>query len=53
MSNKLARATRKVVLKSIMVTFEDGTGTILDINKVELIDRQTKKPLFEVKEKKA
>ena len=49
-SNKQGRATRKLVLKRILLTFEDGTSTLLDINKVELIDRLTKKPLFEVKE---
>jgi len=49
MSNKQARATRKLVLKRIVVTFEDGTGSILDINKVELIDRTTKQPLFKEK----
>lgn len=49
MSNKQARATKKLVLKRIVLTFEDGTATFLDPLKVQIIDRQTKKPLFKEK----
>lgn len=50
MSNKQAGATKKIVLKRIVLTFEDGQGVFLDPLKVEIIDRKTKKPLFEIKE---
>jgi len=46
MSNKQARATKKLVLKRIVLTFEDGTSTLLDPFKVQIIDRETKKLLF-------
>ena len=49
MSNKQARATKKLVLKRIVLTFEDGSAAIMDINKVDVVDRETRKPLFEVK----
>lgn len=52
MSNKQARATKKIVLKRIVLTFEDGTATMLDPSKVDIVDRITRKPLFEVKETK-
>lgn len=52
MSNKLARTTKKLVLKRIVLTFEDGTATMLDPAKVDIVDRETRKPLFEVKETK-
>lgn len=50
MSNKQAQATKKLILKRILITFEDGSGAVMDINKVELVDRVTRKPLFEAKE---
>lgn len=49
MSNKQARATKKLVLKRIVLTFEDGTGTLLDPTKVQIVDRKTGKPLFKEK----
>jgi hypothetical protein len=52
MSNKQAQTSKKLVLKRIFVAFEDGSGVELDINKVELVKRATKKPLFEVKQEK-
>lgn len=52
MSNKQARATKKLVLKRIVLTFENGTATFLDPLKVEIVDKKTKKPLFEMKEQK-
>jgi hypothetical protein len=48
-SNKQARATKKLVLKRIVLTFEDGTATMLDPTKVQIVDRETKKPLFKEK----
>jgi hypothetical protein len=53
MSNKQAQTSKKLILKRIFIAFEDGSGTELDINKVELVERATKKPLFEVKGVKA
>lgn len=50
MSNKQACATKKLTLKRIVLTFEDGTATFLDPLKVEIVDKKTKKPLFELKE---
>lgn len=52
MNRQQRRATAKqgdqeLVLKRIVLTFEDGTSTLLDINKVQIIDRATKRPLFE------
>lgn len=38
---------QKMVLKRILLTFEDETSTLLDIGKVMIVDRLTKKPLFE------
>jgi hypothetical protein len=52
MSNKLARTTKKLVLKRIVLTFEDGSATMLDPNKVDIVDRVTRKPLFKVEETK-
>jgi hypothetical protein len=52
MSNKQARATKKLVLKRIVLTFEDGTATMLDPAKVDIVDRVTRKPLFKVEEPK-
>ena len=49
MSNKQARATKKLVLKRIVLTFEDGTLTMLDPLRVQIIDRETKKPIFKEK----
>lgn len=49
MSNKQARASKKLVLKRIVLTFENGTITYLDPFKVDIVDRETRKPLFEVK----
>lgn len=49
MSNKQARATKKLVLKRIILTFEDGSSTLLDPFKVQIIDRETKKPIFKEK----
>lgn len=52
MNREQRRATaklgdQKLVLKRIVLTFEDGSGTVLDINKVQIVDRQTGKPLFD------
>lgn len=38
---------RKLVLKRILLTFEDQTSTLLDTTKVQIVDRQTGKPLFD------
>lgn len=49
MSNKQARATKKLVLKRIVLTFEDGSATMLDPTKVQIVDRETSKPIFKEK----
>lgn len=49
MSNKQARATKKLILRRIVLTFEDGTVTLLDPTKIQIIDRETKKPIFKEK----
>lgn len=51
MSNKQARATKKLILRRIVLTFEDGTVTLLDPTKVQIVARDTGKPLFIEKEK--
>lgn len=38
---------KTLVLKRILLTFEDGTTTFLDTSKVQIVDRATKKPLFD------
>lgn len=50
MSNKQAQATKKLILRRIVLTFEDGTVTLLDPLKVQIVSRETGEPLF--KEKK-
>lgn len=47
MSNKQARATKKLVLQRILLTFEDGTSTMLNPLKVDIVDVNTRKPIFE------
>lgn len=49
MSNKQAQATKKLILKHIVLTFEDGSASIVDLGKVDIVDRVTRKPLFEIK----
>jgi hypothetical protein len=51
MSNKQARATNRVILKAITVTLENGTELNLDIHRVDLIDKSTKKRLFKLESK--
>jgi len=46
MSNKQARASKKLILRRILLTFEDGTSTLLDPTKVQIVDRETGKPIF-------
>lgn len=50
MSNKQARASKKLVLKRIVLTFEDGTATYLDPLKVDIVDVKTREPIFKRKE---
>lgn len=46
MSGKSAKANRRLVLSQIELTFENGETTHIDISKVQLVDRETGKPLF-------
>lgn len=52
MNREQRRATakqgdQKLVLKRILLTFEDGSSSMLDISKVQIVDRQSGKPLFD------
>lgn len=46
MSEKQAKANRRLVLAQIELTFETGETTYLDITKVQIVDRESGKPLF-------
>lgn len=46
MSEKQAKANRRLVLALIELTFENGETTYLDITKVQIVDRESGKPLF-------
>lgn len=46
MSGKTAKADRRLILAQIELTFESGERTYIDISKVQLVDRETGKPLF-------
>lgn len=46
MSEKQAKKSRRLVLTEIVLRFEDGSEVNLDTRKVQLIDRETKEPLF-------
>lgn len=46
MSNKQARAAEKLVLTAITITLDSGKQLGLDITKVDIIDKKSKKRLF-------
>lgn len=50
MSEKQAKAARRqrIVLKSILLTMEDGQTFNIDPHKVQIIDRESGKPLFDI-----
>lgn len=43
----LMHGNQQLVLKRIVLTFEDGSATMLDPAKVQIVDRVTKEPLFQ------
>lgn len=46
MSNKQAQPSNRVVLSRLIAVLEDGTQVDLALNKVDVVDRLTREPLF-------